>query len=124
MNIDFNYKIVNVVKENNFMEVEYSAEGHETVLVGVTIPRKDVNIEDHIKSFAPYYIWVVSKIDFHDVLVGQTGTIKKVKEIDDSFETNVNGVNNGISLSISNITEEMITSLVYKIIDEIESSKV
>lgn len=75
MDIPFNFKILNVNREAANMLVEYSAEGYETVVVGMPIPRVDVTLEHHLEQYKPTFVWVVQKLAFHNVQEGHMGTV-------------------------------------------------
>jgi hypothetical protein len=74
INFPYTYKVVNVYPEYGTIEVEYSAEGFETILRGMAIPAKEVDFHAYVKLQAPEVEWVVNKAEKHNILVGVWGT--------------------------------------------------
>jgi len=75
INIVYHYHVVKTDNQNNHMEVEYSADGHDTVLVGMPFPLEGDNLESHFRAYAPIYHWVISKKKPQKIEVGFKGTI-------------------------------------------------
>lgn len=75
MDIPFTYKILSVDNEYKLMQVEYSAEGYDTVVVSMPLPFTDTSLEQHLKSYAPESIWVISKKVFQEIVPGVAGEI-------------------------------------------------
>lgn len=56
------------------MEVEFTAEGFDPVVVGVRLPMLGENVDSVIQSFAPYAVWNPPVIEYADVATGTSGS--------------------------------------------------
>lgn len=77
--MEYNYKIVKSDIANNVMEIEFSAVGYETLMVGMPLPVEGQHHEDIIKSYAPIQYWENSTKVVVDVSVGSSGTLSTVE---------------------------------------------
>jgi hypothetical protein len=93
--IDFSYKITKVSKDNNFMEIIYSAPERVDVTVGAPLPLSTQNLDDHIKAYAPIGYWTELEIGTVAPEVGKTGSITFSTQTDvtSMMETNVQAAN-------------------------------
>ena len=73
--MEVSYRVVNINQEANCMDVEYSAEGYEPVLVGVRIPLADENVDEIIKSFVPIGTWFPRTTELATVEAGHVGVM-------------------------------------------------
>lgn len=69
------YKILTVNTEANCMDVEFSAEGHDTVTVGVRIPFAHEDVDQVIQSFAPMSVWFPQPTELASISEGRVGQI-------------------------------------------------
>lgn len=75
MTIAYSYKIISVDQSARCMEVVYSAEGHQTMHIGVRLPFEGEALEDVIKSFAPVPLWVEAAKPVQVPTVGFEGVV-------------------------------------------------
>lgn len=61
MSITFSYEITRVDEEFKCMDVTYSADGYETLFIGVRLPFDGEQLEDVIRDYAPLSYWEESK---------------------------------------------------------------
>lgn len=57
------------------MEVVYSADGHETMHVGVRLPFEGESLEAVLTAFAPIPHWEQAKLNVVVPVVGASGTV-------------------------------------------------
>lgn len=77
-NFPFTCKPVRKDIESNTLEVEYTADGYNTILVSMPLPLQGVNIQEHMKMYAPYSEWEKSKKGLQDIELGIVITINPV----------------------------------------------
>ena len=53
----YTYAITRVDEDNDVMDVVYSAEGQDDVMVGVPIPREDEDLASVVASYVPLWAW-------------------------------------------------------------------
>lgn len=75
IDITFNYKVIKIDNDLNMMEVEYSAEGYDTVTVSMPHPFNDVTVEEHFRTYSPMAIWVEARRVHRQIEEGMTGEI-------------------------------------------------
>lgn len=73
----FTYQVVRVDNEAGVMDVIYSAEGKESLTVGVPIPRVGEDMALHMASYAPVGQWRPADTTLADIQVGMAGEIAK-----------------------------------------------
>jgi hypothetical protein len=73
--ITYAYKVINSTPELKVMEVEYTAEGYPTVLVGLPLPTDLTNVESIIAAYSPVHHWLESTVAVVDVPVGTSGVV-------------------------------------------------
>ena len=71
----FTYEIKNVDTTNKVMEVQFSAENEDPVLVAMEIPREGVDIREVMAAYAPVPYWEQKKATVQNVSVGATGEV-------------------------------------------------
>jgi hypothetical protein len=76
--INYTYEVVNVSQEARVMEVVYTAENHDPILVGVQLPTVDQDLEQMIRAYAPWGIWEEKTKVYQVVAVGLTGSFSTV----------------------------------------------
>lgn len=76
MNIAYSYEVKTVDSDAGFMEIEYTADGKEPILVGAHIPYEDDDFDAVVASYAPYSIWIEQSSVKATVDVGKTGRIE------------------------------------------------
>lgn len=69
------YKVIRVDQNADCMDVEFSLEGHEPVLVGVRIPLIDEDVDRVIRSFIPFSTWFPRTTEKQVVEVGYSGAM-------------------------------------------------
>ena len=74
MKIKYNYKIVNVNKEANTMEILYSCKTFGEMTVFAPLPRKNETIDDVVLMYNPTLNWIDDTCERQDVKVGTKGT--------------------------------------------------
>ena len=73
--ITYAYKVISSTPELKVMEVEYTAEGYPTVLVGLPLPTDLSNVESIIAAYSPVHHWLESTVAVVDVPVGTSGVV-------------------------------------------------
>jgi hypothetical protein len=73
--MEVSYRVISVNQDANCMEVEFSADGHEAVLVGVRIPLEDEDVNQVIQSFVPTGIWFPRTTTLASVEAGFAGVV-------------------------------------------------
>lgn len=81
MSIVYTYEVVAVDNAANSMEVVYSADGYETLHVGVRLPFEGEELATVIDLFAPIAFWESATAVYQSVAVGTTGTHGVVPEL-------------------------------------------
>lgn len=71
----YTYKIVSTNPSIGAMEVEFSAAGLPTVLVGARMPYQDEDLDSLVRSFAPIGHWETIGKQFADVSVGHEAIV-------------------------------------------------
>lgn len=72
--INYNYEIKSVNEEARCMEVLYTSEGRDPVLVGVRIPFEGESLEWVIESFSPVAMWAAQETPIQSITAGLTGS--------------------------------------------------
>jgi hypothetical protein len=75
IDVEYEFKVVQVDETLNLMLVEYSCDQYDTVQVSMPLPYSDVLLENHIRNYAPVAHWILSKKTFSKVALGTTGKI-------------------------------------------------
>lgn len=75
MSENYAYQVVRVDTEAGVMDVAYSAEGKESLTVGVPIPRVGEDMATHMASYAPIGQWRPADTTLADIQVGTSGVI-------------------------------------------------
>jgi len=73
--LTYAYKVVSTNPDLKVMEVEYSAEGFPTVLVGLQFPKEGVDLSSVIEAYAPVHHWLATTVAYTDVAVDTTGIL-------------------------------------------------
>jgi hypothetical protein len=96
--MQYTYKIISTNPEARHMEVEFSAEGYPTVLVGTRLPLKGESLDDILRLYAPIQYWneQISEVTVPEV--GSSGSIKEAEIITPT--TNPVVVDSGLSSAI------------------------
>jgi hypothetical protein len=70
------------------MDVEFTAEGFDPVVVGVRLPTVGESVDLVIQSFAPHSVWNPQTIEYASVSVGTTGsyTSPSVEQVQQEIE--------------------------------------
>jgi len=76
MNIEFSYEIVSVNETGRCMEVRYTSEGRETMLVGARLPFEGETLDDIVRGFSPVSYWLEKERQCTPVAVGATGQLE------------------------------------------------
>lgn len=71
----FTYEIVSVDTANKTMDVRFSADGEENVLMAMPIPKTGDDIREHMASYAPVNHWEQVKAEVQTMTVGATGDV-------------------------------------------------
>lgn len=75
MSITYSYQITRVDVDARCMDISYSAEGHQTMHIGVRLPFVDESLEDVIGMYAPIAYWLAQIQPVQIPQVGTSGTI-------------------------------------------------
>lgn len=73
--IDYSYEVIRKDTDNKVMDVKFSADGYESIEVGMPIPTVDENFEEKIRQSAPIGLWLQSKAEYQDIQEGLKGTV-------------------------------------------------
>jgi hypothetical protein len=73
--ITYTYKVITSSPENKVMEVEYTAEGYPTMLVGMPLPVNDGDVSTIVEQYAPIHRWMESTAVVVNVPVGTSGIV-------------------------------------------------
>ena len=89
---EFTYEIVVVNTDLKIMEVVYRASGYPDVTVGTKMPFEGDDINEFIKSYAPFGYWYEYGKQHASISVGTTGTIvlNTITTTTYSVDTNTN----------------------------------
>lgn len=72
--MNYAYTVTRVDQDAKCMEVEFTAEGFDPVVVGVRLPMLGENVDSVIQSFAPYAVWNPPVIEYATVATGTSGS--------------------------------------------------
>lgn len=72
--MNYSYKVVRVDQDAKCMDVEFTAEGFDPIVVGVRLPTVGENVDLVIQSFAPHSVWNPQVIEYASVSVGASGS--------------------------------------------------
>lgn len=73
--LTYTYTVIKTDILANMMEVEFSADGYDTLLVGMPLPEVGSVFLDHISMYAPVPRWLESKKTLAAVTCGTTGVV-------------------------------------------------
>lgn len=79
--ISYTYKIQKVDATSKVMEIEYSADGYATLLIGARLPLLSETLEQVVQSYAPIGTWVQEKAEVQVPAEGRVGTISSSPEV-------------------------------------------
>lgn len=79
MSITYTYQIISVDENARCMEVVYSADGHQTMHIGVRLPYEGESLEMVVDSFSPVALWEEKTRSVVVPAVGQIGEINPVE---------------------------------------------
>jgi len=71
----FTYEIKNVDTTNKVMEVLFSAENQDDVLVSMDMPREGEDIREAMASYAPVHYWKRKSAAVQNITAGTTGEV-------------------------------------------------
>lgn len=69
--ITYKYQIVSVTPELGHMEIEYSSEGKDTILVGTRLPDDSMTLDQFAHSYVPAHIWLAKQ---PNTIIPEVGT--------------------------------------------------
>lgn len=72
--MNYSYEVVRVDQDAKCMDVEFTAEGFDPIVVGVRLPTVGENVDLVIQSFAPHSMWNPQVIEYASVSVGASGS--------------------------------------------------
>ena len=72
--MNYSYTVTRVDQDAKCMDVEFTAEGFDPVVVGVRLPTLAENVDSVIQSFAPHSTWNPQVVEYASVLVGTSGS--------------------------------------------------
>ena len=72
--MNYSYTVTRIDQDAKCMDVEFTAEGFEPIVVGVRLPTLGENVDAVIKSFVPYSTWNPLVIEYTHVAVGTSGS--------------------------------------------------
>ena len=75
MNLEYTYEIISVDATAQCMDVKYSSEGREPILVGVRLPFEGEPLELVVDEFSPMAYWLALEAPKVAPKVGATGVI-------------------------------------------------
>lgn len=75
MSISYTYTIVKIDEAAKSMDILYSSEGHQDILVGARIPWSDESVEAIVSMYAPIANWLETQKQFLPVQVNTSGVI-------------------------------------------------
>jgi len=79
LNIPYTYEIIKIDEATKTMEVMYSSEGRQSVLVSARIPYIDERLEDVIRMFSPESFWREQETPIQNISNGIVGSIGSVQ---------------------------------------------
>jgi hypothetical protein len=82
MIIQYEYEIVSVNAEGRCMDVRYTSEGRETMLVGARLPFEGETLESVIRAYAPTAYWEERELPVVVPEVGTSGQVLLSSEAD------------------------------------------
>lgn len=71
--MNYSYKVIRVDQDAKCMDVEFTAEGIDPIVVGVRLPMLNEDVDSVIQSFAPHSVWSPQVIEYAEVIVGKSG---------------------------------------------------
>ena len=71
----YSYEILSADSETGTMEVRYTREGHEQVLVAAPLPKVGQGLEVIVAAYAPLAVWEAAELAFAAVEVGASGEL-------------------------------------------------
>jgi len=71
----YNYEVKSVDTTNKVMEVEFTTENEDPVLVSMEMPREGDDIREVMNAYAPVHFWKQKNAVVQDVSVGSTGEV-------------------------------------------------
>jgi hypothetical protein len=72
--MQYSYTVTRVDQDAKCMEVEFTADTFDKVVVGVRLPILNEDVDSVIQSFAPLAIWQPQVIEYAEITVGKSGT--------------------------------------------------
>lgn len=79
MSIEYTYEIISVNEAARCMEVVYSADGYQTMHIGVRIPFEGESLEAIIQAYAPLAYWRDQKRVVVPPPVGASGQLREAE---------------------------------------------
>lgn len=76
MSIQYTYTVKAVNAELKTMEVEYTADGYSTKLIGMPLPIQGQTLEQVVTQYAPMAAWVSETTPVVAVQVGESGSVQ------------------------------------------------
>lgn len=73
--MSFQYKIIKSTPEFDSMEVEFSQEGKEPIMVGVPLPKATDSLDAYLAQYVPSYLWDRQNAERMVVEADTTGTV-------------------------------------------------
>lgn len=71
----YSYEILSTDTQTGTMEVRYTRDRHEPVLVAAPLPRVGQEMKDVVAAYAPLAVWEAAELAFAAVQVGATGEV-------------------------------------------------
>lgn len=71
----YSYEILSIHAQTGTMEVRYTREGHEQVLVAAPLPRVGQGLAEIVSAYAPLAVWEAEEVVFAAVQVGASGEV-------------------------------------------------
>lgn len=78
MSIEYTYEIISVNEEARCMEVRYTSEGREPVLVGARLPFEGEALDAVVHAYSPVRFWEEQDAKVVVPQVGHVGTITPI----------------------------------------------
>jgi hypothetical protein len=79
--IDFAFEVLRVNESDKVMDVKYTAEGHDPLVISIMIPDAGVNVQDYISKHSPQFQWAQATKVLAPISVGFSGAISAPPEI-------------------------------------------
>lgn len=73
--ITYIYNVVSTNPELKVMDVEYSAEGYQTITVGLPFPAEGADLPAFFASYAPIHIWNSQTVSYMSIPPGMSGIL-------------------------------------------------